>query len=161
MLTLLRACVRPSALALLSVLLVTLPTLSLADAVPAAPASIGLQWPNYNLKLNGQRFSPLDQINTANVGQLGEICRVQIDGPTSFTAGLIVVDGTIYTTTSAETVALDATTCALRWKFTYTPDETEQPPSNRGVAVLDGRVFRGTGRRRRRRYSLSRRPVIR
>jgi alcohol dehydrogenase (cytochrome c) len=116
----------------------------LAAADPAAPAGISLQWPNYNFKLNGQRFSPLDQINTTNVGQLGEICRVQIDGPTSFTAGLIVVEGTIYTTTSAATVALDATTCALRWKFAYTPDETEQPPSNRGVAVLDGRVFRGT-----------------
>ena len=121
--TLLRACVRPSAraslsvLALLSVLFLVGAALTvspLAAADPTTPAGIGLQWPNYNLKLNGQRFSPLDQINTTNVGQLGEICRVQVDGPTSFTAGLIVVDGTIYTTTSAETVALDATTCALR-----------------------------------------------
>jgi PQQ-dependent dehydrogenase (methanol/ethanol family) len=131
--------------ALLGALLIAVVVASPADAAdPPAPAAIGLQWPNYNFKLNGQRFSRLDQINTGNAAQLGEVCRVQIDGPTSFTAGLIVVDGTIYTTTSAETVALDATTCALRWKFTYTPDETEQPPSNRGVAVLDGRVFRGT-----------------
>jgi PQQ-dependent dehydrogenase (methanol/ethanol family) len=115
-----------------------------AASEPAGPGRIGLQWPSYNLKLNGQRFSPLDQIDAHNAGQLGEVCRVQIDGPTSFTAGLIVVDGTIFTTTSTETVAIDATTCAVRWKFSYTPDETEQAPSNRGVAVLDGRVFRGT-----------------
>ncbi|MEA3179486.1 MAG: hypothetical protein QOI59_3009, partial [Gammaproteobacteria bacterium] len=107
-----------------------------AASQPAGPGRIGLQWPSYNSKLNGQRFSPLDQINAGNAGQLGEVCRVQIDGPTSFTAGLIVVDGTIFTTTSIETVAIDATTCAVRWKFSYTPDETEQAPSNRGVAVL-------------------------
>jgi PQQ-dependent dehydrogenase (methanol/ethanol family) len=134
----------PSVLPWLSALVTVLLTAPLAAAGRAAPAGVGLQWPNYNFKLNGQRYSALDQINTNTVGQLGEICRVQVDGPTSFTAGLIVVDGTIYTTTSAETVALDATTCAMRWKSTYTPDEAEQPPSNRGVAVLDGRVFRGT-----------------
>jgi alcohol dehydrogenase (cytochrome c) len=133
-----------SVLLFLTVLVTPLLASPLVAADSPAPAGIGLQWPNYNFKLNGQRFSALDQINTTNVAQLGEICRVRIDGPTSFTAGLIVVDGTIYTTTSAETVALDATTCAVRWKFTYTPDEMEQAPSNRGVAVLDGRVFRGT-----------------
>jgi alcohol dehydrogenase (cytochrome c) len=116
--------------------------ISIAQA--ASTPKIGLQWPNYNQKLNGQRFSPLDQIKVANVKQLGEVCRVQIDGPTSFSAGLIVVDGVIYTSTTAETVALDATSCAVRWKYSYTPDEIEQAPSNRGVAVLNGRVFRGT-----------------
>jgi len=107
-------------------------------------AAMGLQWPHYNFKLNGQRYSSLDQIKVENVSELGEVCRVQIDGPTSFTAGIIVVDETIFTTTSRETVALDATNCAVRWKYTYVPDEVELPPSNRGVAVLDGRVFRGT-----------------
>ena len=36
--------------------------------------------------------------------------RVQIDGPTSFHAGLVVIDGVIYTTTGRETVALDERT---------------------------------------------------
>jgi glucose dehydrogenase len=118
----------------------------LANAAPdpVPEKSLGLQWPHYNFKLNGQRYSSLDQIKIENVSELGEVCRVQIDGPTSFTAGLVVVDGTIFTTTSRETVALDATTCAMRWKHTYVPDEIELLPSNRGVAVLDGRVFRGT-----------------
>jgi alcohol dehydrogenase (cytochrome c) len=119
-----------------------LSSMGVSDPLPAPP--IGLQWPTYNAKLNGQRYSSLDQIKTDNVKRLGEVCRMQIDGPTSFTAGLIVVDGIVYTTTSTETVALDATTCAVRWKYSYVPDELEQAPSNRGVAVLDGRVFRGT-----------------
>ena len=70
---------------------------------------------------------------------------MQVDGPTSFHAGLVVVDGVIYTNTGRETVALDATTCAVRWKHSYAPEEERCSPSNRGLAVLDGRVFRGTG----------------
>jgi alcohol dehydrogenase (cytochrome c) len=128
--------------AVLATLCLTLPMIG--HSAPVVTPKIGLQWPNYNQKLNGQRFSPLDQINVGNVKQLGEVCRIRIDGPTSFSAGLIVVAGVIYTSTTAQTVALDATTCAVRWKYTYTPDETEQAPSNRGVAVLNGRVFRGT-----------------
>ena len=39
---------------------------------------------------------------------------VQIDGPApSFHAGLVVVDGVIYTNTGRETVAIDAATCAV------------------------------------------------
>ncbi len=110
----------------------------------AAPA-LGPQWPTYNNRLEGQRFSPLKQINTETVGQLGEVCRLQIDGPTSFSAGLIVVDGVIYTNTGRQTVAIDSATCALRWKHTWIPEDDEIVPSSRGVAVLDGRVFRGTG----------------
>lgn len=104
----------------------------------------GAQWPSYNNRLDGQRHSPLKQINATNVAQLGEVCRVQVDGPTSFHSGLVVVDGAIYVATGRETVALDATSCALRWKFEYNPDEEPCGGGNRGVAVLDGRVFRGT-----------------
>ena len=49
----------------------------------AQDASPGAQWLSYNNHLDGQRFSPLKQITPANAAQLGEVCRVQIDGPTS------------------------------------------------------------------------------
>ena len=113
--------------------------------VLAQDATPGSQWLTYNNRLDGQRYSPLKQINTTNVAQLGEVCRIQIDGPTSLHSGLIVVDGVIYTATGRETVAVDATSCALRWKYTYRADEERVSSSTRGVAVLDGRVFRGTG----------------
>ena len=115
---------------------------SLAFAQDATPGS---QWLSYNNRLDGQRYSPLKEITVANVSQLGEVCRVQVDGPTTFHAGFVVADGVIYTNTGRYTVAIDATTCAVRWKNTYTPDEERASPSNRGLAVMDGRVFRGTG----------------
>ncbi len=118
---------------------------AVSGAALAQDATPGGQWPSYNNRLNGQRYSPLKQITPDNAAQLGEVCRVQIDGPTSFHSGLVVVDGVIYTNTGAETVALDATTCAVRWKVSHTSDEGTYSPSNRGLAVMGGRVFRGTG----------------
>lgn len=112
---------------------------------PPPEASFGGEWLTYNNRLDGQRFSPLKEITPANAKQLGEVCRVQIDGPTMMHAGVIVVDGVIYTNTGRETVAVDATNCAIRWKHTYQPEEDRFLPANRGLAVMDGRVFRGTG----------------
>jgi len=112
------------------------------SAVAAMP---GLQWPSINNRLDGQRFSPLKEITPENAAQLHEVCRVQIDGPTTFHAGLVVADGVIYTNTALETVAIDATTCALRWKQTYVAEDERFSAASRGLAVLNGRVFRGTG----------------
>ena len=122
----------------------TMAALCCASTTIAQDAS-GAQWPSYNNRLNGQRYSPLKQITPGNVAQLGEVCRVQIDGATSFHSGLVVVDGVIYTNTGRETVALDATTCAVRWKVSHVADDGNYSPSSRGLAVMDGRVFRGTG----------------
>lgn len=111
----------------------------------AQEATPGAQWLSNNNHLNGERFSPLKDITPTNATQLHEVCRVKIDGPTTFHAGLVVVDGVIYTNTALETVAIDATTCAVRWKYSYEPEEERSSPSSRGLAVLNGRVFRGTG----------------
>ena len=127
-------------------LALTLTGLALAALpVAAQDASPGSQWLTYNNRLDGQRYSPLKEITPDNIAQLGEVCRIQVDAPTSMHSGLIVADGVIYTATGRETVAIDATTCVLRWKFTYQPDEDRVAPSTRGVALLDGRIFRGTG----------------
>lgn len=114
-------------------------------AADAAPPTPGSQWLTVNNRLDGQRFSPLRQITPSTVAQLGEVCRVQIDGPTTFHAGIVVVDNMLYTDTGLETVALDADNCSVRWRYSYVPEEERFSPSNRGLAVLDGRVFRGTG----------------
>jgi glucose dehydrogenase len=116
----------------------------MSAAAVAQQAAPGGQWLTYNNGLHGQRYSPLKQIDATNVAALGEVCRVQIDGPGSFHAGLIVQDDTIYSATPRETVALDATNCQLRWKYDYRPEESSCGGSNRGVALADGRVIRGT-----------------
>ena len=131
----------PASACLVSAVLASAVALA-SDAPPATPGS---QWLTLNNHLDGQRFSPLKQITPSTVGQLGEVCRVQIDGATTFHAGLVVVDGVLYTNTGLETVALDASNCTVRWRYTYAPEEERFSPSNRGLAVLNGRVFRGTG----------------
>ncbi|HUK00910.1 MAG TPA: PQQ-binding-like beta-propeller repeat protein [Steroidobacteraceae bacterium] len=114
-------------------------------AVDAQEATPGSQWLTNNNRLDGVRFSPLREITPANAAQLKEVCRIQIDGPTTYHAGIVVADGVLYTDTGRETIALDPATCAVRWKYTYQPEEERYSPSNRGLAVMGGRVFRGTG----------------
>ncbi len=119
--------------------------LSWSMAAVAQQRAPGAQWLSFNNHLDGERFSPLKDITPANASRLHEICRVGIDGPATFEAGLLVDNGVIYTNTSRETVAIDAATCQVRWRFTYVPDEDRGGISNRGLALMDGRLFRGTG----------------
>lgn len=98
----------------------------------------------YNKNYEGQRFSSLAEINTRNVQELKEICRIKIARGGSFHTGPLVVDGVMYVTTPRSTIALDARTCALRWRSLYQPEQDEVWAANRGVAYLDGRLYRGT-----------------
>ncbi|MCC6201535.1 MAG: PQQ-binding-like beta-propeller repeat protein [Gammaproteobacteria bacterium] len=118
-----------------------------ADAVPVAaslPAPIGADWEGYNKTLDGQRYSLLDQINTTNAASLAEVCRVRVATRGSFQSGLVVVGNLLYATTSTETFAIDPVTCALRWQHSYQRAQAPGLQGNRGVAWLNGRVFRGT-----------------
>lgn len=102
------------------------------------------EWLHFNNDLDSQRYSPLKEITAANAGQLGEVCRVKLDGPTAFHAGLIVDAGVIYATTSRRTMAIDATSCELKWSHDWQPEEGQCGGTNRGAALLNGRLFRGT-----------------
>jgi PQQ-dependent dehydrogenase (methanol/ethanol family) len=42
-------------------------------------------------------------------------------------------------------MSIDARNCRPRWTHDYRPDQREPVPTNRGVAVMNGRVYRGTG----------------
>jgi alcohol dehydrogenase (cytochrome c) len=102
-------------------------------------------WRSYNHRLNGNRYSTLDQINTGNVGQLQERCRVRLADTGSLSTGPLLVNGVLYVTMNDLTVALDPTDCRVRWRSEYASEEPEVLPNNRGVACLSGRLFRGTG----------------
>ncbi len=125
-------------------LLATILSASISTLALAQSAAVGAQWLTYNNGLDSQRFSSLKQINTQNATQLGQVCKVQIDGPTSFHGGLIVSDGVIYTATARETVAVNASSCEVIWKYDYQPEDERYGGSSRGVALHNGRVFRGT-----------------
>lgn len=122
------------------------------ESTPTGTAPVGATVPGradteratYNKDYLGQRFSPLKQIHTRNVSSLKEVCRVKLAALTSFHTGPLLVDGIMYDTTALDTFALDPRNCAVLWKTTWEPEDVMNPTTNRGVAYMDGRLFRGT-----------------
>jgi PQQ-dependent dehydrogenase (methanol/ethanol family) len=96
------------------------------------------------LNYASDRYVDLDQINTQNAGGLGEVCRVRVDNGGAFQSGLLLVDGLLYLTTRAATVALDPTDCSVVWKSVHALEGKEPLPNARGPAFGGGRIFRGT-----------------
>ncbi|MEJ2008607.1 MAG: PQQ-binding-like beta-propeller repeat protein, partial [Acidobacteriota bacterium] len=92
---------------------------------------------------SGSRYVALDQINDANAGQLQPACAFQVGGA-DFQTNPIVYQGTMYITSGLETIALNATNCRPKWKYTWTPRSRVVWPQNRGVAIKDGYLVRGT-----------------
>jgi alcohol dehydrogenase (cytochrome c) len=92
---------------------------------------------------SGQRFSSLKEITRANVGGLRRVCVYEIGRAPSMQSNPIVDRGTMYVTTAATTVAIDAATCRERWRYDRTPREYTQWSANRGVALTNGLVIRG------------------
>jgi alcohol dehydrogenase (cytochrome c) len=101
-------------------------------------------WPTYNNGYDGQRFSAAAQITSANVSTLKRVCEVHLGDAGTFHSGPLVIDDTLYVTTAHTTVALDPRTCAIKWRHVYKPTQEEVYAVNRGVAYLDGGLFRGT-----------------
>ncbi|MGJ0452809.1 MAG: pyrroloquinoline quinone-dependent dehydrogenase [Methylocystis sp.] len=107
------------------------------------PPDDGL-WPSYNKTLTSDRFSSLNEINRENAGQLKVLCTYDTGQYTGFNSGLLLVDGALLFATEYDTFSIDPTTCREIWRKheSYTPATPQGV--NRGVAYLDGRVFRGT-----------------
>jgi alcohol dehydrogenase (cytochrome c) len=110
-------------------------------------------WLTYYGAYDGQRYSPLDQINTENVKQLtpawvfqcGSVGLHSGASTYSFEAAPIVVDGIMFVSGWDGWVwALDARTGALLWQYRHaSPFDVSLCCGNvnRGVAVADGKVF--------------------
>ncbi len=106
-------------------------------------------WMSHGRTYSEQRYSPLQRVSTNNVADLGLAWAFDLGTQRGVEATPIVVDGTMYTTSSWSIVhALDAKTGALLW--TYDPQVARDKaghaccgPVNRGVAVWQGKVFVG------------------
>ena len=92
----------------------------------------------------GQRFVDLSQINTGNASNLRAVCmyRANTAGPTQ--SALLVYEGVMYMSVDQTIVAIDAATCRERWTYSWPVKDGILSPTNRGVALKDGRVVRGT-----------------
>ena len=119
----------------------------------STPASEPQNWLTYYGAYDGQRYSPLDQINTENVKRIGPAWVFQagssgiIAGAStySFEAAPIVVDGIMFLSGWDGWVwALDAKTGTEIWRYKHAvPFDVSLCCGNvnRGVAVAKGKVF--------------------
>jgi alcohol dehydrogenase (cytochrome c) len=112
-----------------------------------APQTKG-NWPTYSGSYNGWRYSPLDQIGTANADRLKVKWVYQMPTTHKVETTPLVVDGVMYfTEPPSNVVAVDAATGKRYWRY-----ERVLPSRinvccgqvNRGVAILGDRVFVGT-----------------
>ncbi len=158
---LLAACGQPSSSSKPAGVTATQPAASAAPAAPMygnvnatrllaadAEGNSG-QWMSYGRTYDEQRFSPLDQINTGNVAQLGLAWFADFDTNRGQESTPLEVDGTIYVTTAWSKVnAYNAVTGKPLWS--YDPKVPGQwgvnaccDVVNRGAAVWDGKVYVG------------------
>ena len=116
--------------------------------IAAADSEPG-NWLAHGRTYGEERFSPLDQVNDQNVGQLGLAWHYDTGRDRGHEASPIVVDGVMFLTTSwSEVHAIDAATGELLWK--YDPKVKGEVGRwaccdvvNRGVAVWKGKVYVG------------------
>src|SRR5260370_3433853 len=100
-------------------------------------------WAMYNMSYDGVRSSPLTEINVGNVKNLRPVCRAKLGEEGSFTASPVVGRDTLFVTTPHTTVAFDATTCRLIWRFVDPPAKADVYAGDRVVAYVEGRGVRG------------------
>jgi PQQ-dependent dehydrogenase (methanol/ethanol family) len=121
-----------------------MPATSGPDQAALTNAERSTDWLVHTHDYAGTRFSPLDRINTSNAARLAPVCMFQVGARDNFQTGPIVYRGTMYVTTSTLTMALDAATCREKWRYAWQPRDGQGWARNRGVAIKDGRVIRGT-----------------
>ena len=74
-------------------------------------------WPSHDHDAGGQRFSPLKQITTANVGQLQRAWTFDT-GVSGIQVTPLVINGIMYVTAGRDIVALEPETAKVVWKYT-------------------------------------------
>jgi alcohol dehydrogenase (cytochrome c) len=123
-----------------------LPALAAAAGLLSSPSLVQAafkDWPSYNNTLTSERFSSLDAIDSHNVTGLKLHCSFDTGEQTAFQTGLVEVDGALFATTEHDTFSIDANNCKLNWRA-HAEFASGPLKVNRGLAWLDGRVFRGT-----------------
>ena len=122
-----------------------------SSGAAAGGVNAEINWTNHGGAPDESNYSPLEQINTKNVGRLGLAWSLELAGETSLEATPLAIDGVLYFTgSSADVYAVDAASGKILWK--YDPEVWKYRQErlktiwaiNRGVAYSEGRVFVGT-----------------
>lgn len=110
----------------------------MAAAIGSAPQPARADWPAVN-GADNQRYSPLKQINAANVAKLGAASVIEGIAPATSSRTAPVVDGGMMFVTSVRYIyAVDLATGKIAWK-----SDVGGGPSRGGLAVGGGMVFVG------------------
>lgn len=126
-------------------------TNNIVDDTTLAAAGDGSNWLAYGRNYSERRYSPLDQVNADNVGQLGLAWFLELPEARTLVSTPLVVDGVLYFTGSySVTRAVDAATGKLLWE--YDPKAMEHAGSrarvmwdtSRGLAFWEGKVIIAT-----------------
>ena len=101
----------------------------------------------YGMGYQGQRFSPLKQINKSNVKKLVPLWSYSMNDSRGSESFPLVKDGVIYVTSHNATVAVNALTGKQIWKVAHDyPPETLRVVCcgivNRGAALYEGKIIR-------------------
>ncbi|MGA8223329.1 MAG: PQQ-binding-like beta-propeller repeat protein [Candidatus Acidiferrales bacterium] len=107
-------------------------------------ASSAKNWLHPNHDYAGQRYVDLKQITPGNANSLHPVCLYQTKERVPTQTNPLEYDGTLYITTMHYTIALDATDCRLRWEHLWKAQGREVFRTNRGAAIKDGKIVRGT-----------------
>jgi len=131
-----------------------LPLFALAGAMQAAPVDTaamlasetdGSQWLSYDRTWAQQRFSPLTQISTENVQQLGLAWSIDLDNSRGLEATPLYHEGVLYTSLSwSRVMAVDADSGEILWSFDPGVDKAKGRSACCGVALWQGKVYVGT-----------------
>src|SRR5689334_1545378 len=111
-----------------------------ACAQPPTSAQTAADWPMYNRDYASTRFSALTEVSAKNVANLRQVCSYVLPETATFESGIVAADGTLYATTFEYTYAIDAATCALRWKARHQLAEQPAVGTARGVALSGNMV---------------------
>jgi alcohol dehydrogenase (cytochrome c) len=101
-------------------------------------------WSYVEHDVSGTRYSPLTQITPKNVSQLAKVCSYTFPEKVPSESAPIVSAGVMYLTSTHYTVALDGSDCRQLWIYQWTPRDHETLHANRGAAIADGKIIRGT-----------------
>jgi len=104
------------------------------------------EWLLPNHDYAGVRFVDLKQITPANAASLRPVCMFQGAHLNRALTNPAVYRGAMYLTTTYSTIALNPATCRVKWRHQWQAKAKEGNSSikNRGVALKDGKVVRGT-----------------
>ena len=103
----------------------------------------------YGMGYHHNRYSPLTQINKGNVKRMVPVWNVSLDNELGEQAQPLIHDGVMYISNARWTYAIDALTGRMIWRTAvkFDPDTPRVVccgNSNKGVALYNGKVFRGT-----------------